>query len=79
MYIINLAELHYLAKSGMYDFFFSIDKDNLDILTRFSIDLDKAGDAIGQLIVVLPNAIVTFFLNKTFVFSRNKGKGISNK
>ncbi|MBR1774482.1 MAG: GtrA family protein [Bacteroidales bacterium] len=78
MYVINLAELHYLAKSGLYNFFFSIDKNNLDLLTRFSIDLDKAGDAIGQLIVVLPNAIMTFLLNKTFVFGKNKKKEVTD-
>lgn len=74
MYVINLIELHYLDISGLYNFFFDIDRSNWDLLTRFSIDLDKAGDAIGQLIVVLPNAIVTFLLNKTFVFSQKKRK-----
>ncbi|MBR1626570.1 MAG: GtrA family protein [Bacteroidales bacterium] len=74
MYFVNLLELHYLALSGIYDFFFSIDKAHLDLLTKFSIDLNKAGDAIGQLIVVLPNAVITFLLNKTLVFSKQNDK-----
>ncbi len=72
MYVVNLLELHYLAESSVYDFFFDIDRSHLNLLEKFSIDLSKAGDAIGQLLIVLPNAIVTFLLNKTFVFSKNK-------
>lgn len=72
MYVINLAELHYLALSGLYEWLIGIDNKNLDIVGRFSLAHDKVGDAIGQLIVVLPNAIMTFLMNKTFVFSSKK-------
>ena len=72
MYAVNLAELHFLAESGLYEWLIGIDGGCLNIVERFSLAHDKVGDAIGQLIVVLPNAIMTFLLNKTFVFSRNK-------
>ena len=69
MYVINLLELHYLALSGLYEWLIGIDTQNLNIVGKYSLQHDKVGDAIGQLIVVLPNAIMTFMLNKTFVFS----------
>ena len=36
------------------------------------IDTNKLGNVIGQAIVVLPNAVLTFFLNKIFVFKDAK-------
>jgi putative flippase GtrA len=73
MYVINNLELHYLAKSQVYDFIMSFDYYHL--IQRFSLDTKKVGDALGQAIVVLPNAILTFILNKTFVFKdKEKGK-----
>ncbi|MCF0211123.1 MAG: GtrA family protein, partial [Bacteroidales bacterium] len=61
MYVINALELHYLASySGLYDFLIDIDEKYLGIVDRFELSPRKVGDAIGQAIVILPNAIVTF-------------------
>ncbi|MBP3254481.1 MAG: GtrA family protein [Bacteroidales bacterium] len=72
MYVINLLELHLLDISGLYEWIISLDGKHLNIVESFSLNHDKVGDAIGQLIVVLPNAIMTFLLNRTFVFRKNK-------
>jgi putative flippase GtrA len=71
-YVINALELHYLAKTSIYSTIISY--DYLDIIGKLSIDVKKAGDAIGQAIVVFPNAVITFLLNKTFVFKDKKKK-----
>lgn len=74
MYFINVWELtRFLPKTGIYEFLTSLDQSLWDIVGRFSLQEDKVNDALGQLIVVLPNAIVTYLLNKTFVF-RQKAK-----
>lgn len=70
MYIINVWELtKFLPSTGLYDFLVAIDTQNLNLINKFSLERAKVDDAIGQLIVVLPNALMTYFLNKTFVFS----------
>lgn len=75
MYFINVWELKYfLPKTGIYDVLISIDKEHLDIVSKYSLEYAKVCDAMGQLIVVLPNAMLTYFLNKTLVFSQNKTK-----
>ena len=71
MYVVNAVELHLLANSGLYQIIADFDMQNFGIIDKFSLSERKVGDAIGQAIVVLPNAIVTFLLNKTFVF-KNK-------
>ncbi|MBQ0113127.1 MAG: GtrA family protein [Bacteroidales bacterium] len=70
MYIINAIELHLLANSGLYEYITSLDAQYFGIIERFSLSTRKVGDAISQAIVVLPNAILTFILNQTFVFKK---------
>ena len=72
MYVINAIELHLLANSGLYEYITNIDAQYLGIIERFSLSTRKVGDAIGQAIVVLPNAILTFILNQTFVFKKEE-------
>ncbi len=80
MYIINVWELkHFLPSTGVYDFFIDIDARNIGIVQRFSLEYGKFCDAMGQLIVVFPNALLTYFLNKTFVFSKKSKTDEVNK
>jgi putative flippase GtrA len=40
----------------------------MDFLDTLPINQNKVGDVIGQAITLLPNAILSFLLNKIFVF-----------
>ncbi len=80
IYFINVWELKYfLPSTGVYDFFIGLDENNLRIIHNLSLEYNKVCDAMGQLIVVLPNALLTYFLNKTFVFSKRKTKNCSKE
>ncbi|MCK9162831.1 MAG: GtrA family protein [Bacteroidales bacterium] len=70
VYLVNVVELYFLKQSSFYELILS--KDYLRFIHNLPIDTTKLGDAIGQAIVILPNAILTFFLNKIFVFKENK-------
>ena len=70
VYLINLAELWFLAQSGLYSAI--LDWHLLDFIDNFTLSEAKMGDAIGQAIVVLPNSVVTFLLSRRFVFRSDK-------
>src|SRR5574344_1640194 len=78
VYLINVAELYLLQRSGIYEFILS--RPYLAFIHSLPINQTKLSSAIGQAIVVLPNAIITFILNKLFVFGKSKdsSKGIQN-
>lgn len=69
VYLINVIELYFLKQSPLYEIILS--NNYLSFIHNMPIDTSKLGDAIGQAIVILPNAILTFFLNKIFVFKEN--------
>lgn len=66
VYLFNLLELYFLDKSGVYEFILSL--PILDFIEELPLNTNKIGDAIGQAITLLPNAILSFLLNKIFVF-----------
>lgn len=68
VYLFNLLELYLLDKSNLYEFILSLPL--LDFLDNLPLNPDKIGDAIGQAITLLPNAILSFILNKVFVFKQ---------
>ncbi|MDR0790319.1 MAG: GtrA family protein [Bacteroidales bacterium] len=70
VYLINLAELWLLANSGLYSAI--LDWHLLDFIDDMPLSEAKIGEAIGQAIVVLPNAVITFLLSRRFVFRSNK-------
>ena len=55
-----------LDKSNLYEYILSFPV--LDFLDTLPINQNKVGDVIGQAITLLPNAILSFLLNKIFVF-----------
>lgn len=68
VYLFNLAELYLLDKSNLYDTVLSW--DFLQFLNDMPLDRNKIGDAMGQAITLLPNAVLSFLLNKIFVFKK---------
>lgn len=68
VYLFNLAELYLLDKSNLYETVLSW--DFLQFLNDMPLDRNKIGDAMGQAITLLPNAILSFLLNKIFVFKK---------
>lgn len=68
VYLFNLLELYLLDKSNLYEFILSLPL--LDFLDNLPLNTDKIGDAMGQAITLLPNAILSFILNKVFVFKQ---------
>lgn len=70
VYLINVIELFFLKQSPLYDIILST--DCFSFIHSLPIDTSKLGNVIGQAIVILPNAIITFFLNKIFVFKEAK-------
>lgn len=70
IYLVNVLELYFLNQSPLYDVLLS--NHYLSFIHNMPIDTNKLGNVIGQAIVVLPNAVLTFFLNKIFVFKDAK-------
>lgn len=68
VYLFNLAELYLLDKSNLYETVLSW--DFLQFLNDMPLDRNKIGDAMGQAITLLPNAVLSFLLNKIFVFKK---------
>lgn len=66
VYLFNLLELYLLDLSPLYETI--LDWDVLDFIDALPLNKNKIGDAIGQAITLLPNAMLSFFLNKAFVF-----------
>ncbi len=66
VYLFNLLELYLLDISPLYEII--LDWDVLDFIDALPLNKNKIGDAIGQAITLLPNAMLSFFLNKAFVF-----------
>jgi putative flippase GtrA len=72
MYLINVLELYFLDSSSLYENILSL--SFLDFIDNLPLNQDKIGNAIGQAIVIIPNSVITFFLNKIFVFKDEKTK-----
>lgn len=72
VYLINVAELYFLQRSGIYEFILS--QSWIKFVYSLPINTAKLSSAMGQAIVVLPNAIITFILNKLFVFTSKTEK-----
>lgn len=72
IYLINVGELFLLKRTSIYEFILS--QPYLEFIQSLPIDNDKLSNAIGQAIVILPNAIIGFFLNKIFVFRDKQEK-----
>lgn len=70
LYLLNVLELYLLNQSGLYEYILS--NESLKFIYDLPINHDKLGDAIGQAIVLVPNAIIGFFLNKLFVFKEKE-------
>jgi putative flippase GtrA len=70
VYLFNLGELYLLDSSNIYEYILSL--PILDFLDTLPINQNKVGDVIGQAITLLPNAILSFFLNKIFVFKTSE-------
>lgn len=68
VYLFNLLELYLLDRSNLYEFVLSLPV--LDFLDALPLNPEKIGDAMGQAITLLPNAILSFLLNKIFVFKQ---------
>lgn len=68
VYLLNVLELYLLGKSGLYEYILS--RESLQFIHLLPINQDKLSDAIGQAIVIIPNSLLVFFLNKRFVFQK---------
>lgn len=68
IYLVNVGELFLLKHSGIYSYILS--QEYLSFVHNLPIDKSKLSDAIGQAIVIIPNAFLGFLLNKLFVFDR---------
>ena len=53
--------------------------DLMSFLDALPLNKAKIGDAIGQAITLLPNAILSFLLNKVFVFKPKEQEGKGQK
>ena len=76
LYLLNVLELYLLNGSGLYEYLLS--SDSLKFIYNLPINHNKLGDAMGQAIVLIPNAIIGFFLNKIFVFKDKEEKAAIN-
>ncbi|MEE1204261.1 MAG: hypothetical protein UHN59_08150, partial [Bacteroidales bacterium] len=68
VYLFNLGELYLLDASNLYETI--LDWDFMKFLDDLPLNKEKIGDVIGQAITLLPNAILSFLLNKIFVFKK---------
>jgi putative flippase GtrA len=68
MYFINWLELYLLDCSPLYETL--LGSPYLSFLQDLPLNPEKIGDAIGQAIVVLPNALLSFVMFQTFVFKK---------
>lgn len=68
VYLFNLLELYLLDKSDLYETVLAW--DFLQFINDIPLDAHKIGDAMGQAITLLPNAVLSFLLNKIFVFKQ---------
>lgn len=68
VYLFNLCELYLLDASNLYETI--LDWDFMKFLDDLPLNKEKIGDVIGQAITLLPNAILSFLLNKIFVFKK---------
>ena len=68
VYLINVGELYLLRQSGIYDVILGL--PYLEFIHDMPINLAKAGDSIGQAMVLVPNSLLSFFFNRKLVFSR---------
>ncbi|MCI6901194.1 MAG: GtrA family protein [Bacteroidales bacterium] len=77
VYLFNLGELWLLDASNLYETILSWDL--MSFLDTLPLNKAKIGDAIGQAITLLPNAILSFLLNKVFVFKPKEQDGKGQK
>ncbi len=68
VYLFNLGELYLLDASDLYETILSWDA--MSFLDSLPLNKAKIGDTIGQAITLLPNAVLSFCLNKIFVFKK---------
>lgn len=68
VYLFNLLELYLLDKSDLYETVLAW--DFLQFINDIPLDAHKIGNAMGQAITLLPNAVLSFLLNKIFVFKQ---------
>lgn len=68
VYVFNLGELYLLDASNLYETI--LDWDFMKFLDDLPLNKEKIGDVIGQAITLLPNAVLSFLLNKIFVFKK---------
>ena len=68
VYLFNLGELYLLDASNLYETI--LDWHFMKFLDDLPLNKEKIGDVIGQAITLLPNAILSFLLNKIFVFKK---------
>ena len=66
--MFNLGELYLLDASNLYETI--LDWDFMKFLDDLPLNKEKIGDVIGQAITLLPNAVLSFLLNKIFVFKK---------
>ncbi len=72
VYLFNLLELYLLDISDTYETILSW--DILSFLDTLALNKEKIGDVIGQAITLIPNAVLSFLLNKIFVFKQPKAQ-----
>ncbi|MDR1006012.1 MAG: GtrA family protein [Bacteroidales bacterium] len=70
LYGLNYIELTLLDNSNLYEWI--LDSHYLDFLKQLPLNQNKIGDVIGQTIVTLPNALLSFFMMRTFIFKAKK-------
>ncbi|MDR1846997.1 MAG: GtrA family protein [Bacteroidales bacterium] len=72
VYFINFGELWLLDRSGFYEWV--LNSHYLDFIQHLPLNTNKIGDVIGQTIVTLPNAVLSFFLLRLCVFGKKVEK-----
>ena len=72
----NRLLLHFFLVYGIVYLF---NLGELWLLDALPLNKAKIGDAIGQAITLLPNAILSFLLNKVFVFKPKEQEGKGQK
>ncbi|MDR1725489.1 MAG: GtrA family protein [Bacteroidales bacterium] len=70
MYSVNLLELYLLDKSNLYEII--LNSNYFNFIHSLPLDQNKIGDVIGQAIVTLPNAMLSFLLFQAFVYRKKK-------
>lgn len=68
VYLINVGELYLLRQSGIYDMILEL--PCLEFIHHMPVNLTKVGDSIGQAVVMVPNSLLSFMLNRKLVFSK---------